>query len=77
MLTVEDCQRRADEYARLAEATRDPVLRARYRQLEIAWLYRIKIGRAVGSTRRLPPSGGVHINPRKSSAHLTLFGTRS
>jgi hypothetical protein len=44
MLTVEDCQRRADEYARLAEATRDPVLRARYRQLEIAWLYRIRSG---------------------------------
>jgi hypothetical protein len=32
-----------------------------------------QIGRAVGSTRRLPPSGGVHINPRKSSAHLTPF----
>jgi hypothetical protein len=45
MLTVEDCQRRADECARLADATRDPGLRARYRYLETAWLYlfRLKI----------------------------------
>jgi hypothetical protein len=45
MLTAEECQRRADEFARLADQTSNPVLIARYRHLEVSWLYlfRMKI----------------------------------
>jgi hypothetical protein len=45
MLTAEECQRRADEFARLADQTANPVLVARYRHLEASWLYlfRMKI----------------------------------
>jgi hypothetical protein len=43
MLHGEECQRRADECARLAEATADPVQIARYRHLELAWLYLFRL----------------------------------
>jgi hypothetical protein len=39
MVPVEECLRRADEYARLAEQTVNSLLIARYRQLEAAWRY--------------------------------------
>jgi hypothetical protein len=39
MLQAEDCRRRADECARLAEAAVSPVEIARFRHLELSWLY--------------------------------------
>jgi hypothetical protein len=52
MLTVEDCQRRADECGRLAEAAESEHQAARYRQLELAWLYllRLKIRKKLAVT---------------------------
>ena len=43
MLTIADCQRRADECARLAEAASSEQAAARYRQLEMAWLYLLRL----------------------------------
>jgi hypothetical protein len=43
MLIVQDCERRADECARLAEAARDPVQNPRYRHLELSWLYLLRL----------------------------------
>jgi hypothetical protein len=43
MLQAEDCQNRADECARLAEASVNPVQIARYRYLETAWLYLFRL----------------------------------
>ena len=37
MLQAEECQRRADECARLADATVNSILIARYRHLEASW----------------------------------------
>ena len=43
MLQAEECQKRADECARLAEASVSPVQIARYRHLETAWLYLFRL----------------------------------
>jgi hypothetical protein len=43
VLTVDDCQRRADECARLAEAATSEHSAARYRRLEICWLYLFRL----------------------------------
>jgi hypothetical protein len=43
MLQAEDCQRRADECARLAAATTDEQAAARYRYLELSWLYLLRL----------------------------------
>jgi hypothetical protein len=43
MLQAEECRDRADECARLAEATVNPVLIARYRHLEASWLYLFRL----------------------------------
>jgi hypothetical protein len=43
MLSAEDCRDRADECARLADATGDPVQIARYRHLESSWLFLFRL----------------------------------
>ena len=43
MLQAEECQKRADHCARLAEASVSPVQIARYRHLETAWLYLFRL----------------------------------
>jgi hypothetical protein len=43
VLTVDDCQRRADECARLAAAATSEDSAARYRRLEICWLYLFRL----------------------------------
>ena len=43
MLQAEDCQARAEECARLAEAAVNPRLVARYRHLERSWLYLVRL----------------------------------
>jgi len=55
MLQVEECQQRADEFARLAEETVNPLLVARYRFLEASWLYLVRLKKArVQREARLP-----------------------
>jgi hypothetical protein len=46
LLQVEECQQRADEFARLAEETVNPLLVARYRFLEASWLYLVRLKKA-------------------------------
>jgi hypothetical protein len=43
VLTVDDCQRRADECARLAAAATSEDSAARYRALELCWLYLFRL----------------------------------
>lgn len=43
MLQAEECQERAEECARLAEAAENPRLVARYRHLERSWLYLVRL----------------------------------
>jgi hypothetical protein len=43
MLAAEECRDRADECARLADATDDPIQIARYRHLESSWLYMFRL----------------------------------
>src|SRR5215203_1121731 len=43
VLQVEECQRRADECARLADATVNSILVARYRHLEASWRYLVRL----------------------------------
>lgn len=45
MLQAEDCQARAEECARLAEAAVNPRIVARYRHLERSWLYLVRLKR--------------------------------
>jgi hypothetical protein len=56
MLQVEECQQRADESARLAEETVNPLLIARYRFLEASWLYLVRLKHKARAQReaRLP-----------------------
>src|SRR5215213_8743519 len=51
MLQAEECQRRADECALLADATVNPILLARYRHLEASWRYLVRL-----KTRTEPPA---------------------
>jgi hypothetical protein len=53
---VEECQQRADEFARLAEETVNPLLIARYRFLEASWLYLVRLKHKARAQReaRLP-----------------------
>ena len=43
MLQAEDCQLRADACARLAAAATDEQSAARYRHLELSWLYLLRL----------------------------------
>jgi hypothetical protein len=43
MLQAEECRTNADECARLAAASVNPVLQARYRHLEVSWLYLFRL----------------------------------
>jgi hypothetical protein len=43
MIQAEDCQRRADECARLAAAATSEQAAARYRFLELSWLYLLRM----------------------------------
>jgi hypothetical protein len=43
MLQAEECQKRADECARLAEETVNPLLVSRYRFLQASWLYLVRL----------------------------------
>jgi hypothetical protein len=60
MLDAEECQKRADECARLAEATVNRILIARDRHLETSWLYlfrlkiRARLARAEAAQQSLP-----------------------
>jgi hypothetical protein len=52
MLTADDCRHRADECARCAEAAATERDAARYRQLELLWLYlfRLKLRKKLAVT---------------------------
>ena len=55
MLLAEECWKRADECGRLAEATVNPLLIARYRYLQSSWLYlfRLKVRARVQNDKDL------------------------
>ncbi len=57
MTQAEDCQRRADECARLAAAATTEQAAARYRFLEHSWLYllRMKLRKRVPATAARRP----------------------
>jgi len=60
MLHAEECRKRADECARLADATVNPIQIARYRHLEASWLYvfRMKVrARLAAEARQQEPLG--------------------
>jgi hypothetical protein len=57
MLQAEDCQSRADECARLAAATVNPGLVARYRHLERSWLYLVRLKAKARAEKQGAPSG--------------------
>ena len=75
MLQAEECQRRADECARLADATVNSILIARYRHLEASSRYLVRLKTR---TEQLPARtrslGGGGCSPLSRSAALRCFG---
>jgi hypothetical protein len=53
VLHAEECQRPADEFARMARETVNPILLARYQQLHRSWLYLARLKTARPSQPRV------------------------
>ena len=74
MLQAEECQRRADECARLADATVNSILIARYRHLESSWRYLVRLKTRTEQLPARTRSLGGRNRPQNRSAALRCFG---